>query len=297
MMKFKKQAVKEKTHSHINTVAGLSAAVAAAVLAIVPGHLSAAETAPGVETEAAVPVAAGGSASAKENELAKAANDPTASLMAFQLQNFYSPALHNSDEDRNMTQFRAAIPYELFGTNNIARLSLPYFTDTASGATGLGDATIFNLTTFDRSWGRIGVGAVGLIPTGADGVSAEKWGLGPAAGFITQQDWGLAGVFNQNIFTVGGDDAFDDVNVSIIQPIVNKRLGKGWAIGTSEMNITYDWDAGEFTSLPVGVSVSKLTKGAGVPIQYIAAYERDFYDEGMGPKDTISLTAKLLLPK
>ena len=32
----------------------------------------------------------------------------------------------------------------------------------------------------------------------------------------------IFGIFNQNIFTIAGDDARPDVNVSIIQPIVNR---------------------------------------------------------------------------
>lgn len=57
--------------------------------------------------------------------LDQAANDPTAFLMSLQLQNFYSPNLHNSDENQNILQFRAAIPFTLGGVNNIARLTLP----------------------------------------------------------------------------------------------------------------------------------------------------------------------------
>jgi hypothetical protein len=42
------------------------------------------------------------------------------------------------------------------------------------------------------------------VPTGADGISAERWGLGPALGFTARPAWGLYGFFNQNIFTVAG---------------------------------------------------------------------------------------------
>lgn len=234
-----------------------------------------------------------------DQSLSSQASDPTASLMSFQLQDFYSPNLHRSSGDGNTLQFRAAVPFSLAGVNNIARLTLPVVTDSAGGTTGVGDTTLFNLAAFDRSWGRFGVGAVVLLPTGEDGVSADKWGLGPAVGFVARPSWGLWGLFNQNIFTVAGDDARPDVNISSLQPILSFPLGKGggWSVGTSEMNFIYDWDADEFTSIPLGVKVAKLTRIADNSVQFQLSYERNFYDERVGPKDTIGFTAKLLLPR
>jgi hypothetical protein len=229
--------------------------------------------------------------------LDQAASDPTASLMSFQLQDFYTYDYHNSGETANRLQFRAAIPFQLGGTSNIARLTLPYFTDSPSGADGFSDATLFNLTTFTQSWGRWGVGAVALLPTGTSGLSAEKWALGPAAGFSVQDGRLLWGLFNQNLITVAGDDDFPDVNLSTLQPIFNVGLGDGWSTGLSEMVFAYDWDENEFTSLPLGVKLSKLTKISGRPVQFIASYEHNFYDTGVTPSDTLSFTVKLLVPK
>ena len=230
--------------------------------------------------------------------LDQAASDPTASLMAFQLQGFHSYRLHNlDDETASRLQFRAAIPWELAGTSNIARLTLPYVTETPSGAEGFTDATIFNLTAFDTSWGRWGVGAVALLPTGEPDLSAEKWALGPAAGFTVQAGEILWGAFNQNLFTVDGDPDKPDVNVSTLQPIFNIGLGNGWSTGLSEMVFTYDWDTGEFVTLPLGVKLSKLVRFGTTPVQFVGSYEHDFYDGGVTPADTLSFTVKLLLPR
>lgn len=217
--------------------------------------------------------------------------------MAFQLHDFYVANLHNSTASANSVQFRAAIPFQLWGLNHIARLTLPYATRTANGASGMADSTLFDLVTFDRSWGRFGVGVVALLPTGKTGISAEKWALGPAFGVVTQRPWGLIGAFNQNLFTVAGDDTRPDVNVSTLQPLLNIGLSQGWSVGLSDMTFVYDWEQSAFTSLPLGVKVSKLTKISGLPVQWQLSYERNFYDTGTGPRDTIGLTAKLLLPK
>ena len=228
--------------------------------------------------------------------LDQAASDPTASLMSFQFQDFYSFRLHNLDNSTiNRLQFRAAIPFQLGGTSNIARLTLPYVTD-SPGAEGLADATIFNLTTFTESWGRWGLGVVALLPIGESGVSSEKWAAGPALGFTVQADEILWGLFNQNLFSFAGDGSMPDVNVSTLQPIFNIGLGDGWSTGLSEMVFTYDWDGGEFVTLPLGVKLSKLTRFGKTPVQFTGSYEHDFYDEGVGPSDTVSFTVKVLLP-
>lgn len=232
-----------------------------------------------------------------DQSLASQASDPTASIMSFQLQNYYSPTLHNSNQTQNQAQIRAAIPFTLGSLDNIARLTVPYVTKNAAGRSGFGDATLFNLSTFNRPWGRFGVGVVALLPTGTNGLSAKKWGLGPAAGFVAQKKWGLLGLFNQNILTVAGDSSRPDVNISTLQPILSYSLGKGWSVGTSDMTFVYDWDRSAFTSLPVGLKVSKLTKIGRHPIQWQLSYERNFYDTGTGPEDTIGFTAKLLVPK
>ena len=52
---------------------------------------------------------------AAQQSLDQAASDPTASLMSFQLQGYYTPNLHNADGSASLLQFRAAIPFEIGG--------------------------------------------------------------------------------------------------------------------------------------------------------------------------------------
>ncbi len=231
------------------------------------------------------------------DNLSQAANDPTAALTAYQLQNSYSPSVYGTGgASQNFLQFRAAIPFEIGGLQNIFRVTLPYFTNTPSRASGVSDTVLFDLVTFDRSWGRFGVGAVALLPTGSDGLSAEKWGLGPAAGFTAKSGKVLWGAFNQNIFSFAGDDDRPDVNVSILQPILSVGLGDGWSTGLSEMSATYDWDKDDWVSLPVGVKLAKLHRIGATPVQFTAQYEHNFADDQTVPEDLYSFTVKLLVP-
>jgi hypothetical protein len=228
--------------------------------------------------------------------LEQAASDPTASLMSVQIQDLYSGDYHNlTDESSNTVQLRAAIPFQAFGLNNIARVTLPVVTDHPSGESGLSDMTVFDLIVFNADWGRWGVGPVLLVPTGEDGLSTEEWAIGPAIGFTANQPGFLWGVFNQNLFSFAGDGP-QDVGVSIIQPIVNYSLPNKWSIGTSEMNITYDWERNDWTALPLGVKLAKLVKFDALPVQFSGAYEHNFADDYVAPEWTFNFTVKFLFP-
>jgi hypothetical protein len=233
----------------------------------------------------------------ESQSIEQAANDPTASLMNIQISDWYTFNYHNADFSDNTIVLRSAIPFKIGAQNNIFRVTLPIITDNPILSNGLSDSTIFNLSTFDRSWGRFGVGAVALLPTGGSSRGAEKWGLGPAFGFVNSSHKGfLFGLFNQNLFSVAGDDSRADVNVSIIQPILNKSLGKGWSVGASEMSITYDWENSRWASLPLGMSLSKIHKFGKTPVQFSGQYEHNFQDQGITGSDTLRFSVKILMP-
>jgi len=156
---------------------------------------------------------------------------------------------------------------------------------------------VFDLMVFNASWGRWGFGPVALLPTGGDDRGAEKWAAGPAVGFTARSGNLLWGLFNQNLFTFAGDKNRTDVNVSVLQPIFNYKLGHGWTVGVSEMTFSWDWEADRWSSLPLGVQLAKLVKIGQQPVQFSGQYEHDFADDGfVGPEDTFRFTMKLLFP-
>jgi hypothetical protein len=104
------------------------------------------------------------------------------------------------------------------------------------------------------------------------------------------------GCFNQNLFSFAGDGNREDVNVSILQPIINYSLPDKWSIGTSEMNVTYDWKKSDWTALPLGVKLAKLVKFGKLPVQFSGAYEYNFADDYVAPKWTVNFTVKFLFP-
>ena len=230
--------------------------------------------------------------------LEQAASDPTASLMSVQIQDIHIGDYHHLDhESGNTVLLRAALPFTTGEFKNIARVTLPMVTDTPAGVDGVGDLVVFDLVAFDESWGRWGVGAVLLAPTASNKrLGAEKWAAGPAVGFTARGGKLLWGAFLQNLFSFAGEGDREDVNLSILQPILNLALPHKWSIGTSEMNLVYDWERGQWTALPLGVKVAKLLRPGGMPLQLAGSYEYNFDDDEAAPQWTVELSVKLLFP-
>ena len=233
-----------------------------------------------------------------DQSLDQAANDPTASLMSVQIQNVYSGKYHNlDDESGNTILLRAAVPFKTGKLNHIARATLPVITDNPSGESGLSDLVLFDLVVFNQAWGRWGIGPVMLLPTASDEkLGTEKWAIGPAVGFAARSPNLLWGLFNQNLFSFAGETEREDLQVSIMQPLLNYSLPDKWSIGVSEMNITYDWDKSDWTVLPLGIKLAKLVKVSQMPVQFAGAYEYNFADDYVAPEWTVSFTVKLLFP-
>ena len=234
----------------------------------------------------------------KKQSLDQAAEDPTASLMALQIADWYVPNFYAPTAgSANSVVLRPVIPFKTGELSHIFRATVPFITQSPGQSTGLADTTIFDLVVFPQKWGRWGAGAVALLPTGGSSRGSEKWAAGPALGFTKQHGkkllWGL---FNQNLISFAGDDARRDVNISTLQPIVSHGLGKGWSVGLSEMTLTYDWEASQWSSLPLGGKLAKLVHFGKMPVQLSAQYEYNFSDDFGGPQDTIRLTAKFLFP-
>lgn len=234
----------------------------------------------------------------RHDELSQQANDPTAALMSAQIADWYAPDSYGSEADSNQILLRVAMPFKIGSQQHIMRATLPFITDNPHLHKGLSDINIFDMMVFNQSWGRFGLGLIAALPTGGADRGAEKWGLGPAFGFVADGGNGILwGAFSQNVFTVAGDDMRPDVNVSQIQPIFNYKLGGGWTTGLAESQLVYDWEKDRWTSLPLGVNIAKLVRlGGKLPVQFRAEYEHNFQDEPGSAKNTVRLGAKFIFP-
>ena len=81
--------------------------------------------------------------------LDQAAEDPTASLMALQVADWYTAAYHApTSGSGNALVLRPVIPFQTGSLPNIFRATIPFITQSPGQDTGLGDITVFDLVVF-----------------------------------------------------------------------------------------------------------------------------------------------------
>jgi hypothetical protein len=49
--------------------------------------------------------------------------------------------------------------------------------------------------------------------------------------------------------------AFCVISLTQIQPIITYQLGRGWALSAGDLQITYDWEKGEWVQVPIGFQI------------------------------------------
>jgi hypothetical protein len=97
------------------------------------------------------------------------------------------------------------------------------------------------------------------------------------------------GLFNQNLFG-------DGVSISQLQPIFAWQLGSGWSLSLGDLQFPYDWDRGEFLSLPIGVQLGKVLPIAGQPMRFSINPQYDFKDTPGAGRFSALFTVQLILP-
>ena len=242
--------------------------------------------------------AAGSEAEAGESEqdaLSRRATDPTASPPSFAGIGEWTAGYRDLadgtpvDEDGFAVRFQPVVPFKAWGVSNILRMTVP-FQVSGPARSGLGDVTIFDLVILPQSWGRLGIGAVASL------VQAEKeadghFAGGPAIGVVVPVSRKLnLGLFNQNLFG-------DGVSVSQIQPIAAYQLGGGWSLSLGDLQWPYDWDRGEFVSMPIGLQLGKVQRVAGQPMRFSVNPQYDMKDLPGASRFKVVFTVQLILPE
>ena len=278
-------------------VAGAVAALALAAGLFVPAAGARAEE-PAPPPVVAAPSAADDSTEAAESdadELSRRATDPTASPPSFGFINDVTTSYRDLadgtpvDGAGYQIRFQPVVPFKAWGVANIFRMTVPYQVSGPSPE-GLGDITVFDLVVLPQSWGRLGVGVVGSLAQAEKGEDGHS-SAGPAIGFVMPVSKKLnVGLFNQNL--IG-----NDVAISQIQPIVAYQLGDGWSLSLGDLQWPYDWDRGEFVSMPLGVQVGKVLPVAGQPMRFSLNPQFDLKDLPGASRFKVLFTIQLLLPE
>jgi hypothetical protein len=207
---------------------------------------------------------------ASTGDLAKAAQNPVASLISVPVANITDFNIGPFARDRNtVLQFQPVIPLQLNQDWNLITRTIgaiTYQPDTRQphlGTFGFGD---LNPTFFisPARPGKViwGAGPTFLLPTATDDVlGTGKLSMGPAVLVLMQPGKWTLGTLVSNLFSVAGPSDRPDVNTMNLQYFVNYNLKKGWYL-TVQPTITANWDApsGNVWLVPFGGGVGRIMR-------------------------------------
>jgi hypothetical protein len=238
--------------------------------------------------------------------LAKAAQNPVASLISFPLQNNTGFGVGPYDRTQNVLNVQPVIPVGISENwNLIVRVIQPIVwqpnvSQNSQGWFGFGD---MNPTFFFSPakphkliWG---VGPTLVIPTAtADQLGQGKLSMGPGVVLLTTPGHWVIGTLINNVWSVAGSGSRPPVNQMLLQWFVNYNLEKGWYVATSPI-VTADWRAssGNQWVVPLGGGVGRIMRLGNQPVNLLAQlYGNAVHPAGASPWG-MRLQIQFLYPK
>ena len=211
---------------------------------------------------------------AQQSDVQQKLANPIASLTLVPIQMNYDREIGPADDGHKITtNIQPVIPFKLNDELSlVTRTIIPVIGQNdifpGSGTQfGLGDTVqsfFFVPNTVDGfTWG---AGPVVLWRTATDDLlGTGKWGAGPTTVALQQTGPWTIGVLANHIWSFAGDDSRSDVNSTFLQPFITYGASGGitYALNTES---TYNWVSEEW-SVPINVSVSKLTNFGSQPVQ------------------------------
>ena len=214
-------------------------------------------------------------------DMAKELANPVSPLISLPFQFNYEndfKGISGNESNKWTLNIQPVIPFELNDEwNLISRTIMPVIrTDNlpvGSGITGgLGDIVqslfLSPKAVTENGW-VWGAGAVMLIPTNSD-VSAKKWGLGPTAVALKQNNgWTYGALFN-HIWSFGGSNAVvDKISTTQFQPFLTYTTSEGTSYNVWSESL-YNWEAStdDKWTVPLFAGISQVSKIGSQRISY-----------------------------
>jgi hypothetical protein len=192
-------------------------------------------------------------------ELSRLLAQTVASLFSVTIQNYYVASHWSEPGTANIVDFRALVPFEVEGQENLMRIDIPFRTASELGP-GLSDTRIFDLLTFEFPTGFWGVGPVFNLGINR-GPGIDTVEAGPAATLMfTTIPKVSVGLLTQNVFS-------EHVAVSTLQPILVYQPSEAFTIGLGDLPLAYDWNRKQFAVVSVGFQAGVLIHAASQPIR------------------------------
>jgi hypothetical protein len=219
-------------------------------------------------------------AKASAGDLAKATQNPVASLVSVPLQNFTDFNIGPFGRDRNTTiQVQPVIPIQLSENWNLitrtiaAILFQPNIAQPHQGTFGLNDINpSFFLSPAKPGKLIWGAGPTFLLPTASDDVlGTGKLSIGPAVIALVQPRKWTLGVLVNNLWSVAGSGSRPEVNSMTLQYFINYNLKKGYYLTSAPIN-SANWNApsGNVWLVQVGGGIGRIMRLGFQPVNVSA---------------------------
>jgi hypothetical protein len=240
--------------------------------------------------------------------LAKATQNPVASLISVPFQNNTNFAAGPYGRVQNVLNVQPVIPMELNDDWNLITrvivpiIDQPQIATPSLGTSGFGDVN----PTFFFSPGKVekliwGFGPTFSLRTETNSVLGNgKWGAGPAfVALVQPKEWTI-GVLVNNIWSFAGDKNSPSVKAFLLQYFVNYNFKKGWYL-TSSPILTANWNSrsGNQWVVPFGGGFGRIFRLGKQPINgsLTAYYNSVRPDPSAYPAWSVRLQIALLYPK
>ncbi len=242
-------------------------------------------------------------AAGSTEDLAKAAQNPVASMISLPLQNNTSFNLGPDDRTQNVLNIQPVIPVSLNDDwNLITRTIIPVVSQPVPGgerSNGIGD-TLFTAFLSPAKPGKViwGLGPVVQMPTASNrSMGNDTWGLGLSGVALTMPGRWVIGALVNNVWGLGSHGK-NDQNLMTLQYFINYNFDKGWYLSSAPI-ITADWnqDSADRWVVPFGGGVGKIFKVGHQPMnaQVHAYYNARKPDQGADW--SLRLQVQWLFPK
>lgn len=241
-------------------------------------------------------------------DMAKQLSNPVASLVSVPLQLNWDNGVGPNEELRHVMNFQPVVPFTLNGNwNVIGRFILPFVGQPplmpgASSTSGTGDIVLSAFLSPASGRGLVwGVGPVFGLPTTNDPfLGSGKWSIGPTAVMLKQTGSITIGALVNHLWSVAdtGNTARADVNTTFLQPFFAYTTGNAVTLSVNTES-TANWEAadGNTWTVPINVSVSKLTRMGPFPFSVGGGFGSYVVRPDGGPSWKLRMTMTLILPR
>lgn len=243
---------------------------------------------------------------AQESEdLAKAAQNPVASMISLPLQNNTNFNVGPEEETQNILNIQPVWPlsvgkdWNLITRTILPVISQPAFNPAQSRENGIGDLSFTAFLSPKNSGKWIwGVGPTVVMPTASDDrLGTDRWQMGASVVVLTMPGQWVIGALAGNVWSVGGSSD-PDVNLFTLQPFINYNFSKGWYFSSAPI-ITANWeaDSGDRWTIPIGGGFGKIFRVGKQPMNAQAQVFYNVESPQNGANWQLRLQLQLLFPK